>query len=212
MASSGSPELRAALLLAVDEIVRESGLTEVSLREVARRAGVSHQAPGFVFGNKARMLTAYATDGYARLAAEISDEFGRARPATGPAMLEAVGRGYVAFALRYPAQFGMMFRMEHVDGRDQGFREAADQAWILLTTCVDRCIAEGSVIPEDREVAMLSAWSLVHGLAELWLSGRLRDRIAEPDPTVIARLVTSWFVSGALGRPARPSASPRSSP
>ncbi len=194
-------DLPAAALDEVAAILRERGLGGVSLREVARRAGVSHSAPTHHFGSKAGLLTAFATQGYERLAAEVLGEVGNARPADGAEMLAAIGRGYVRFAMRHPEQFGVMFRPELLDPQDAALVAASDAAYALLRATVDRCRLEGLLDGADPETVAVAAWSLVHGLASLWLSGRMEGRIAETDPDHLAAAVCALFVSRVLPRP-----------
>jgi len=186
-------DLRAALLDAVAEIVREKGPAGVSLREAARRAHVSHSAPAHHFGNKAGLLTAFATQGYQRLAEFVFAAITELAPADGPATLAAVGRGYVRFAVANPDQFGVMFRLELLDADDADFLTASDAAYTLLTATIARCVVERR-LDADPEAMAVAAWSLVHGLAALWISGRLAGRIAERDPNRLAEAVTALFV------------------
>src|SRR5215213_2255929 len=99
-------DLPRALLEAAVEAIAEVGPAAVSLRDLARRTGVSHAAPAHHFGDKAGLLTAVATDGFERLAATL----GQAYQATG-SFLE-VGVAYVRFAISHQAQFEVMFRPE----------------------------------------------------------------------------------------------------
>ena len=104
-------DLPAALLAAVQSAVADVGVSGVSLRDVARRSGVSHSAPAHHFGSKAGLLTAFATAGYQLLAESVIAEVAACHPADGPAELAAIGRGYVRFALGHPAHFEVMFRL-----------------------------------------------------------------------------------------------------
>jgi AcrR family transcriptional regulator len=187
-------DLPSALLDAVAEIIRERGIGFVSLREAARRAGVSHAAPAHHFGNKAGLLTAFCTQGYQRLAEYVLGEVERVGPGAGLDTLEAVGRGYVRFALDNPEHFGIMFRPELIVKDDPGYVAASDAAYDLLVATVERCRAEGSLGGRDAETVAVGAWSLVHGLASLWISGLLGERIAETDPRELAGRVSHLFV------------------
>ena len=94
----------------VGEIIAERGLAEVSLREVARRAQVSHGAPAHHFRNKAGLVTAFAAQGFDRAGRGPSSELPAHRDAgSGPEELAGTGKGYVRFALAHPAQFSIMF-------------------------------------------------------------------------------------------------------
>ena len=124
-------DLRRALLAAVDEIVQELGVEGLSLRECARRAGVSHGAPAHHFGDKRGMLTEYATDGFEKLLGSIAVEYDKVDPEDTKGKLKAVGKGYVAFALAHRAQFKVMFRSELLDNENQHLLERGRQVVVL---------------------------------------------------------------------------------
>jgi AcrR family transcriptional regulator len=85
--------LRDALLVAVAEVLRDDGVGGLSLRSVARRAGVSHAAPAHHFPSKAALLTAFATRGFERMGEAVAQELASSSPEDGPAALRACGRG-----------------------------------------------------------------------------------------------------------------------
>jgi AcrR family transcriptional regulator len=194
-------DLPAALLKGVESAVAECGVSGVSLRDVARRAGVSHGAPAHHFGSKAGLLTAFAAAGYELLADSVLTEVALARPADGPSELAAIGRGYVSFAIGHPSHFEVMFRLDVLCPDDPEFVAASEAAYGLLTATIERCRAAGLLRGRSTEVVAVSAWSLVHGLAGLWLSGRLAERISEQDPRRLAAAVTWLFVEAVLAPP-----------
>ena len=157
--------LRPALLDAALEAIGEVGPTALSMRDVARRAGVSHAASAHHFGDKAGLLTALAAQGYDLLA----DELAAAWAATGR-FLE-VGVAYVRFAVAHPAHFAVMFRPEllHVD--DPALRAAKARSDAALYGGVERL--PRAQAGTDPLVAGVAAWSIVHGFASLWLDGAL---------------------------------------
>ncbi len=114
--------LRAALIAAALEVIAEEGPADLSLRELARRAGVSHAAPAYHFGDKAGLLTVLATEGYGLLA----DATGSAWRQIG-SFLE-VGVAYVRFATTHPAHFVVMFRPDLYRGDDPALIAARDRA------------------------------------------------------------------------------------
>ncbi len=195
-------DLAAALLAAVESAIAECGVSGVSLRDVARRAGVSHSAPAHHFGSKAGLLTAFAAAGYQLLAESVIKEVEVAASdaADGAAELAAIGRGYVRFAVGHPAHFEVMFRLDALNPGNAEFVAASEAAYGLLTATVDRCRAAGRLHGRSPEVVAVSAWSLVHGLSALWISGRLSERIAEQDPQRLAAAVSDLFVEAVLGR------------
>jgi AcrR family transcriptional regulator len=196
-------DLPAALLEAVDRAVAECGVTGVSLRDVARRAGVSHGAPAHHFRNKAGLLTAFATAGYQLLAESVIAAVVESGAADGAAELAAIGRGYVRFAVGHPAHFEVMFRLDALNPDDPEFVAASEAAYGLLTATIERCRAAGRLHGRSPEVVAVSAWSMVHGLSALWISGRLAERITEQDPQRLAAAVSDLFVDAVLPPPER---------
>jgi len=187
-------DLPATLLKALESAVAESGVSGISLRDVARRAGVSHGAPAHHFGSKAGLLTAFATAGYELLAGSVRTEVAVSRPDDGPSELAAIGRGYVSFAIAHPSHFEVMFRLDVLNPDDPAFVAASEAAYALLTETIERCRVTGRLHGRSAEVVAVSAWSIVHGLAALWLSGRLSERIAEQDPRRLSAAVSALFV------------------
>src|SRR5580658_4585788 len=194
-------DLPNALLAAVEAAVQVHGVSALSLRDVTRRAGVSHGAPAHHFRNKAGLLTAFAAQGYESLARTVADEIAGAGGHDGADVLAAIGRGYVRFAVDHAAHFEVMFRLDALDVDDQAFQAASEAAYSLLTSTIEQCRAEGRLGDLDPEVVTVSAWSLVHGLAALLISGRLSDRIREQDPNRLAAAVSKLFVDSVLGAP-----------
>ena len=171
-------DLRAALLRAAVDSIGEAGPAAMSLREVARRAGVSHAAAAYHFGDKAGLLTAVAAQGYRML----TEELRRARDA-GRGFLE-VGVAYVRFAVTHRAHFEVMYRPELYRPDDADVREARAAAAVFLY---------GTAAPDARRLAAgAAAWSLVHGLATLWLNGNLPEQLGD-DPEQITRLVARYL-------------------
>lgn len=191
-------DLKVALLDAVEQVVRERGVGHVSLRAVARRVGVTHAASAHHFENKAGLLTAFATQGYMQLAGAVLTAIDEAQAVDGPAVLEAVGRGYVRFALANPGRFEVMFRLDFLNANDPEFVAASEGAYSLLVITISRCESEGFLGSRDPEIVAVSAWSMVHGLAALWISGRLGERIQERDPDRLASRVSRLFVDAVL--------------
>lgn len=182
---------RDRLLHAVTTVLSRDGVAGLSLRKVAAIAGVSHAAPGVVFGDRAGLLTAYAAAGFVRLHAAM--EAAGTAQSTGPASLAAVGRAYVAFALSEPELFEIMFRQDLLHAQDGAYRAAADGAYGPLRAAIDRCVAEGFVRPERAGDTLLGAWTLVHGLVMLWASKHLVGRVPVKDPAVLAERITALY-------------------
>jgi AcrR family transcriptional regulator len=191
-------DLRAVLLRCVGELVRKRGVGFVSLREVARRARVSHGAPAKHFRNKAGMLTAFATQGYALLAATVASEMAGAAARDPREQLAAVGRGYVRFAVQRRAHFEIMFRLDWLDRDDEAFVAAGEAAYGLLSATVAACEEAGLLAGRSPEIVAVAAWSIVHGLAALWIGGRLQGRLSLDDPNAAAAEVSRLFVESVV--------------
>lgn len=192
-----SDSTRENLLAAVEAVLVEDGVAGLSLRRVAKRAGLSHAAPGVAFGDKAGLLTAYAARGFD----DLGDRMARAlRPGDpGPASLARVGQAYVDFAFDRPAAFEVMFRQDLLHARDPEYLAATERAFGPLSEALQRCVAEGVVDRRDVPDTLLTAWTLVHGLVMLWQSKHLAGRVQPADPRVLGRRVTELF-TGLLAR------------
>lgn len=185
--------LREALLRATLELIEADGIGSVSLRQVARTAGVSPGAPYHHFPDRAALLTALADEGFRRLATTLAEAHDTA---AGPsAALEALINAYVAFARNNPAYFRVMFRPELTQPHksEDGMRAAA-AAFGVLERTVDECLSANGTTGVDQHVLTITLWSLAHGYASLWLDGQLTDRTADPDGLArrIAAMVTSF--------------------
>jgi AcrR family transcriptional regulator len=196
--------VREALLDSVGQIIHEHGIGFVSLREVARRAKVSHGAPGHYFRNKAGLLTAFATQGYERLAQGVVEAVAASDAKDGPTQLERLGAAYVKYAVSHPEQFTIMFRPATRDNDDPAFLMAREATYGVLLSTLQRCAREGFLEGIDLDLAAVSSWSIMHGLAMLWLSGRLAGRSSSSDPDRMASAVARLFVDAVIRRKLAP--------
>lgn len=172
--------LRQALVDVAEAILAERGVEGFTLREAARRAGVSPAAPAHHFGSAAGLLTEVALLGFEELTRHLRE--GAARGGSDPAArLREQGVGYVTFALAYPARFQLMFRKDRLLWEDERLQAAGRAAFAELEGAVRDCLALPADRPLDRKALapVLGAWSLVHGFAHLALDGKF-DRMAGP--------------------------------
>src|SRR5690554_4616148 len=163
--------LPSALLQAAEEELSEHGIERFSLRSVAKRAGVSHAAPAHHFGDLRGLLTALAARGYERLI-EFQDDRQASTGADPRSRIAASGLGYIDFAIAHPALFRLMFSSDRPDRDDPRFSTASLQTFEKL---VSETEAVANRNPYEDLAAMkdlMASWALVHGLAELIVSGR----------------------------------------
>ncbi|GLY67184.1 TetR/AcrR family transcriptional regulator [Amycolatopsis taiwanensis] len=168
-------DLRRTLLATAVEVIAESGPATLSLRELARRAGVSHAAPAHHFGDKAGLLTALATQGFDLLAEELA--------AAGPDLHET-GVAYIRFAIGHRAHFEVMFRPELYHADDPEVTAARARATAILAERAAAVVGDTA----DSRAARLAAWSIAHGFAALWLGGAIPSDVGT-DPEAAARPV-----------------------
>lgn len=161
-------DLRAACLRAARELLEEDGRAGLSLRAVARRAGVSPTAPYRHFADRETLVSAVAAEGYRELGGYLA----QAHPApVTPADLAAVAVAYVQFALAHPALFRVMFSEPCDPGNDE--RAAATAAIsAYVEAFVRRAFPD---VGNDTGALFTAIWALVHGLAFLHLDGKLDD-------------------------------------
>jgi AcrR family transcriptional regulator len=171
MSARSSVDVRTALLAAARAELAEHGRATVSLRAVARRAGVSHAAPKYHFPDRAALLTAVAAQGFRELAAALDDA---------PPSLATTGHIYVQFALDNPALFDLMFRPSELHPDDPELNEAQHAAIGMLETAVAGVDAAGHTPSRGRELTLIS-WALAHGLAVLTENGALPTETDSPD-------------------------------
>ncbi|WP_159712123.1 TetR/AcrR family transcriptional regulator [Sphingomonas sp. AX6] len=172
--------LRDALLDAAEAVIGERGLDGFSLRECARRAGVSPAAPAHHFGDARGLLTALAARGFAGLAEAME----HLAPSDDPvADLQAMGAAYVAFAFARPALFDLMWRRPMLDREAPGFLAVADRAFDPLAQAVGRITGTP---PDPTDI--VAAWSIVHGYARLALDGAVPRDNLPPIEAVVRRL------------------------
>jgi AcrR family transcriptional regulator len=178
--------LREALLEAALELVREQGPATLSLREVARRAGVSHAAPAHHFGDKAGLLTALAIEGFQRFTE--AQRAGAARGGDDPQLrFSWLGWAYVMFAAEHRAYFEVMFRPELLRKGDETLAQVARGAYEVLEQTVRAALADPA--PDVLALRATTAWAEAHGLATLWLDGNLAQYAGLSDLDALARAV-----------------------
>ena len=180
--------LRQVLLEAAAEAIRESGVGGLSLRDLARRVGVSHGAPARHFADKAALLTALATDALERFQAALLGGMAEA----GDSALDrhrAIGMGYVRFAVESPAYFRLMTSRPYLFEPDAEFDAAYQRLFETIREASVAAQQEGWATNRDPDDLLIAAWSLVHGFATLWVEGGIQDHYGSIDPEVAASAV-----------------------
>ncbi len=174
-------ELRQALIAATDAILVESGVTGFSLRDAARRAGVSPGAPAHHFGNASGLLTEVAVLGYEDLKTYLDRAGQQGSPSE---RLRALATQYVLFALDQPGRFGLMFRKDLINRTDERYRQASQ---VALMSFADAAAARAGVSVADLQAKkdfapVLAAWATAHGIAHLALEEKMAALLDPADP------------------------------
>lgn len=156
--------LAAALRAAAAQVIIDRGLGAFSIREVARRAGVSHAAPGYHFGDSQGLLTALAIEGFETLHREMQAAVsGVSDPIE---QLTLIGRAYVRVATQFPAHCEVIFREDVINAENADYERVSLQAFGLLETTV-QAIADAHNHDLPVVTAARLCWSAMQGLVEL---------------------------------------------
>lgn len=193
-------DLPRKLLAVTEEILREQGLHKFTLREAARRAGVSHGAPAFHFKDASGLLTAFATEAFKALR-DLMRKYRAEASKDAEAQVLAVGCAYIDYAIAHRPQFQLMFRSDTIRLEDEQFKEASSGALQQLQETMTPFVAPGES-EAARMAKLMLAWSAVHGFATLYLEKGFRPFYANnPQPPVSAdarrmlELLTASFAS-----------------
>lgn len=178
-------DLRRAILTAALDVIAADGPSALSLRDLARRAGVSHAAPAHHFKDRTGLLTAIAAEGFGLLADTLHEAVD----------LKDAGVRYVRFAREHPAHFQVMFTPELLRADDLELSTARTLAGDALRGAVSAVRPETLGI--DARLAGVAAWSLAHGFATLLLGHNLDGPVGDKDPEEVFRtLAAALFRTG----------------
>jgi AcrR family transcriptional regulator len=178
--------LRESLLDAAEALLPKQGAEGLTLREVARRAGVSHGAPYHHFDSREALLAAVAERGFMGL----GDAMRGAKGNTPRDRLVAICEAYVAFAARHPTRFRLMFGpLLASKALYPGLREAGEQSFFILLE------AAQAVAPAEARPLALAGWGMAHGLAHLRIN-KVFDTlpVAAPPPAELAGQLAQWLL------------------
>ncbi|WP_331456855.1 TetR/AcrR family transcriptional regulator [Gordonia sp. HS-NH1] len=177
-----SAKTRTALVRAGVELLEETGSPDVGLREIARRAGVSHGAPRRWFPTHRSLLAAIAREGLDDLSSELMRTAGG-----GSQSVLQVALAYVAFARRRPAMFALIFRHDLLEGAGADLRTTSRPLFTWLVSLIEQ---SGAVV--DPELRAAELWVGVHGIAMLSSTGSLGLAVPGVDADELAeRIVAS---------------------
>jgi AcrR family transcriptional regulator len=163
-------DLSSALLEEALLLIKERGPQGFTLREVARRAGVSHAAPYRHFADRSALLTAVAAAGSVALGAAIQGALDAA-PADLRARFLAAGHAYVRFAIERSAHFQVMFFAQEVDESDPSMLAAKERTLGILLDFIRDGQRAGSIVAGDPKTIAIPIWAMHHGLACLASAG-----------------------------------------
>lgn len=180
-------DLRQALVSSACQLLDEKGVPALSLREVARRSGVSQAAPYRHFPDKAALLAAVAAQGFRGLSRTMTESAKGIDSRT--ERFRALGRGYVRFALENPSMLRLMFGAEIGAKRDHPeLHQAAGDAYSILSDTASSVVENAG--GGGSNTMALAAWSLVHGLSQLLIDGQVSVGEAEEVEALVDRVIS----------------------
>jgi AcrR family transcriptional regulator len=172
-------DLKNALIEAGAEILSKEGVNGLSLRKVARKAGVSHAAPYAHFPDKQTLIAAISTEGYRMLYERLDAAVQRYRADPHRQLVEAAW-AYVSFALSDPAHFKVTFSGVVEKEKDYpAYVEMSKKSFGLVVQIVAACQAAGVLKLGSVDATAVSVWSLVHGFASLLLEGQISHTLLD---------------------------------
>jgi AcrR family transcriptional regulator len=199
-------DLHEALLKAAERVLERDGLAGLTLRAVAREAGVSHAAPTHHFGDLTGLVSELAAIGFRQFNAAMA-----AAGASGTTLTEkgmANAKAYVAYAQAHPGMYGLIFRTEkRLDYSRPSLHEASEAAFAGLAGSVAASRQEQifkDSLSLDQAAAIARNWSLVHGFTMLLLDGRLSDILHRLPEGTSAEVLLDGMLRASIGRPPGP--------
>jgi AcrR family transcriptional regulator len=178
------------------DLIATEGIESLTLRRIARRAGVSHGAPLRHFSSLADLLAEVAAHGFRLLSERIAKTTGELPPGTAaPARLAAAGRAYTHVAVENPGLFALMFRPDRLDAANPRFAEDSGAAFEHLVRHVRAAQQAGWHAAHDTRLLAGVVWSAMHGLASLWSQGALQKPIPEASLEAVLELSLALTLS-----------------
>ena len=156
--------LRCALLDEAELMAEEANAEAITLRALARKTGVSHSAPVHHFATRQGLLSALSTRGFEQLLAAITKH---------PSDIYAMGVEYVSWALEHPGLYAVMWQPRLLDDTDSRLNDARKSTWDALTNALTTATQQSAAHEAERRIDAYAAFSIVHGLASLWINKAL---------------------------------------
>ena len=194
--------LRDALLKAAEQVLERSGIAGLTLRAVAREAGVSHAAPAHHFGDLTGLLSDLAAIGFRQFNATMVAAAAPDMPF--PARAVARAKAYVAYAKAHPGMYGLMFRTERLDYSRPSLHQAAEASFAGLAEAVGASRhehIEQKALTLEQAAAIARAWSTVHGFTMLLLDGRLADILRRLPAGTDVQMLLEAMLKLTMGKP-----------
>jgi AcrR family transcriptional regulator len=194
--------LRDALLQAAERVLERDGLAGLTLRAVAREAGVSHAAPTHHFGDLTGLVSELAAIGFRQFNAAMAAACAPETPY--PVRGLARAKAYVAYAQAHPGMYGLMFRTERLDYTRPSLHEAAEASFAGLASAIAASRHEqilAGALTLDQAAAIARAWSTVHGFTMLLLDGRLSDILCRSPKGTDAEILLDAMLKASLVKP-----------
>jgi len=194
--------LRDALLEAAERVLERDGLAGLTLRAVAREAGVSHAAPTHHFGDLTGLLSELAAIGFRQFNTAMAAACVPGASLADRAMARA--KAYVGYAQAHPGMYGLMFRTERLDYSRPSLHEAAEASFAGLAGAIGASRQEKiheEALSLQQAAAIARAWSIVHGFTMLLLDGRLTDILHRLPEGADPETLLDAMLKLAVGRP-----------
>jgi AcrR family transcriptional regulator len=195
-------DLHEALLKAAERVLERDGLAGLTLRAVAREAGVSHAAPTHHFGDLTGLVSELAAIGFRQF--NVAMAVAGSVEGSGLEKAMARAKAYVAYAQAHPGMYGLMFRTERLDMTRPSLHEAASASFAGLAGAIGASRQEqisAQALSLEQGAAIARAWSLVHGFTMLLLDDRLSDILRRLPKGTDAETLLEAMLKSAVGRP-----------
>jgi AcrR family transcriptional regulator len=200
MTGAAQNPTRDRLIQTALDLLSQEGLEGLSLRHIARRAGLSHSAPLRHFESLADLRSEVAAHGFRLLSEAVEKSAAQLAPGIGPlARLRAGSRAYVECAVANPSLFALMFRPELLDADNPSYRSEGGAAFERVVDRVRAAQDTGWHPQRDTRVLAGAVWASLHGLATLWAQGALSGPVPHASLEDALNTALELLIDGAPG-------------